>query len=151
MSVVSRALWNPIIAKEFRSRMRTWRSPVAMTVYILLIGGLGGAVFSAMTFSARNSYGGGQSANYGQGIVTYLVIFQLGLLPFITPALTADTLTRDLQHHTTDLPLVTRHPRLRHAVLARPASTSRPRKRARAQSLLSYRLAMWQPGAASLP
>ncbi|MEO6796789.1 MAG: ABC transporter permease [Candidatus Dormibacter sp.] len=110
MSVVSRALWNPIIAKEFRSRMRTWRSPVAMTVYILLIGGLGWAIFSAMTFSARNSYGGGQSANYGQGLFTYLVIFQMVLLTFITPALTAGAISSEREHQTIDLLFVTRIP-----------------------------------------
>ena len=93
MSVVSRALWNPIIAKEFRSRMRTWRSPVAMTVYILLIGGLGWAIFSAMTFSARNSYGGGQPGQYGQGRFTHLVIFQMVRWNFITPALPAGATT----------------------------------------------------------
>ena len=56
MNRVAVALWNPIVAKEYRSRMRTWRSPVAMTVYILLLGGLGWAIFSAMAASARNSF-----------------------------------------------------------------------------------------------
>lgn len=108
--MVGRALWNPIMAKEYRSRMRTWRSPVAMTVYILLIGGLGWAIFSAMTFSARNSYSGGQSANYGQGLFTYLVIFQMVLLTFITPALTAGAISSEREHQTIDLLFVTRIP-----------------------------------------
>ena len=29
MNAASRALWNPIVAKEYRTRMRTWRSPLA--------------------------------------------------------------------------------------------------------------------------
>jgi len=83
MNPVAEALWNPIVAKEYRSRMRTWRSPVAMTVYILLLGGLGWAIFSSMTFAARNSFNGGQAANYGQGLFLYLVLFQMVLLAFI--------------------------------------------------------------------
>jgi len=46
VSRVVAAFWNPIVAKEYRSRMRTWKSPVAMMVYILLIGGLGFLVFA---------------------------------------------------------------------------------------------------------
>ena len=49
MKPVARALWNPIVAKEYRTRMRTWRSPFAITVYVVLLGGLGWAVFAAMT------------------------------------------------------------------------------------------------------
>ena len=55
MSRVAQALWNPIVAKEYRSRMRTWRSPIAITVYILLLGGVGWAIFSSEASSAQNS------------------------------------------------------------------------------------------------
>ena len=47
MTRVVAAFWNPIVAKEYRSRMRTWRSPLAMMIYILLIAGLGFAIFSS--------------------------------------------------------------------------------------------------------
>src|SRR5438093_530501 len=88
MNRVAVALWNPIVAKEYRSRMRTWRSPLAMTVYILLLGGLGWTIFSAMSAAARNVFNG-SPANYGQALFLSLVIFQMVLLAFITPALTA--------------------------------------------------------------
>src|SRR5438034_908595 len=39
MNPVARALWNPIVAKEYRTRMRTWRSPFAITLYIVLLFG----------------------------------------------------------------------------------------------------------------
>jgi ABC-type transport system involved in multi-copper enzyme maturation permease subunit len=110
MSTFFRAFWNPIVAKEYRSRMRTWRSPLAMTVYILLIGGLGWAIFAAMASSARNSYNNGQAANYGQGLFTYLLIFQMVLLTFITPALTAGAISGEREHQTIDLLFVTRIP-----------------------------------------
>lgn len=110
MNRVAIALWNPIVAKEYRSRMRTWRSPLAMTVYILLLGGLGWAVFAAMAYSSRNSYNGGQAANYGQGLFLYLVLFQMVLLAFITPALTAGAISSEREHQTIDLLFVTKLP-----------------------------------------
>jgi ABC-2 type transport system permease protein len=110
MNRVAIALWNPIVAKEYRSRMRTWRSPVAMTVYILLLGGLGWAIFSAMSFSARSSFNSGQAANYGQGLFLYLVLFQMVLLAFITPALTAGAISSERERQTIDLLFVTKLP-----------------------------------------
>jgi ABC-2 type transport system permease protein len=110
MNRVAIALWNPIVAKEYRSRMRTWRSPLAMTIYILLLGGLGWAIFATMTYSSRNSYNGGQAANYGQGLFLYLVLFQMVLLAFITPALTAGAISSERERQTIDLLFVTKLP-----------------------------------------
>ena len=110
MNPIAVALWNPIVAKEYRSRMRTWRSPLAMTVYVLLLGGLGWAIFSAMAYSSRNSYNGGQAANYGQGLFLYLVLFQMVLLAFITPALTAGAISSERERQTIDLLFVTKLP-----------------------------------------
>jgi len=73
MNRIAIALWNPIVSKEYRSRMRTWRSPLAMTVYILLLGGVGWAIFSSTAATARNSFNGAQAANYGQSSFDYVV------------------------------------------------------------------------------
>jgi ABC-2 type transport system permease protein len=108
MSRVMMAFWNPIVAKEYRSRMRTWRSPLAMMIYILLIGGLGFAIFSSMV--ASNNGIGGQAANYGQTLFLYLVIFQMILITFITPALTAGAISSERERQTIDLLFVTRIP-----------------------------------------
>src|SRR5256714_14412667 len=110
MKRVALALWNPIVAKEYRSRMRTWRSPVAMTVYILLIGGLGWAIFSSMSSQAQNGFNGAQAANYGQQLFLWLILFQLVLLAFITPALTAGSISSERERQTIDLLFVTKLP-----------------------------------------
>jgi ABC-2 type transport system permease protein len=108
---IALALWNPIVAKEYRSRMRTWRSPIAMTVYVLLIGGLGWAIFAAQAAAAHNnSFNGGQAANYGQTLFMWLIIFQMVLLAFITPALTAGAISSERERQTIDLLFVTRLP-----------------------------------------
>ena len=102
MNTVARALWNPIVAKEYRARMRTWRSPAAITVYVVLLGGIGWAVFSAI---ANNAFGGLQ--NYGQTLFTFLILFQVALLAFITPALTAGAISGERERQTIDLLFVT--------------------------------------------
>ncbi len=106
MTAIAHALWNPIVAKEYLSRMRTWRSPVALMVYILLLGGLGWAIFAMLANSSSNPYGG-PSPNYGQTLFLYLVIFQMLLLAFITPALTASAISSEREHQTIDLLFVT--------------------------------------------
>jgi ABC-type transport system involved in multi-copper enzyme maturation permease subunit len=107
MNRVAAAFWNPIVAKEYRSRMRTWKSPLAMMVYILLVGGLGFLVFSTM---ANNSTGISGISNYGQTLFGYLVVFQVILLTFITPALTAGAISSERERQTIDLLFVTRIP-----------------------------------------
>jgi ABC-2 type transport system permease protein len=108
MTRVLAAFWNPIVAKEYRSRMRTWRSPLAMTVYIVLIAGLGYAMFSSM---ARSSSGfSGSVPNYGQTLFKYLVVFQMVLITLVTPALTAGAISGERERQTIDLLFVTRIP-----------------------------------------
>jgi ABC-type transport system involved in multi-copper enzyme maturation permease subunit len=107
MSAVTRALWNPIVAKEYRSRMRTWRSPLAMTVYIVLLGALGWAIFAALS-SSNGPFGSlGSGTNYGQTLFTFLILFQVALLAFITPALTAGAISGERERQTIDLLFVT--------------------------------------------
>jgi ABC-type transport system involved in multi-copper enzyme maturation permease subunit len=108
MNRVATLFWNPIVAKEYRSRMRTWRSPVAMMVYILLIGGLGFLVFSILTSSNSSGVIGG--SNYGQILFSVLVGFQVVLLTFVTPALTAGAISSERERQTLDLLFVTRIP-----------------------------------------
>jgi hypothetical protein len=100
-------LWNPIVAKEYRSRMRTVRSPLALTVYILAIGGLGWAVFSAMATEADAN---GAVGNYGRNLFVVLILFQMILLTFITPALTSGAISGERERQTIDLLFCTRVP-----------------------------------------
>ena len=106
MSVIARALWNPIVAKEYRSRMRSWRSPLALMIYILMIGGLGWAIFASLASTSNNNFGG-PTPNYGQALFLYLVVFQMVLLAFVTPALTAGAISGERERQTIDLLFVT--------------------------------------------
>jgi ABC-type transport system involved in multi-copper enzyme maturation permease subunit len=108
MGRVAAAFWNPIVAKEYRSRMRTWRSPLAMMIYILLVAGLGFAIFTSTAVSINQF--SGQTANYGQILFEWLIVFQMILLTFITPALTAGAISSERERQTIDLLFVTRIP-----------------------------------------
>jgi ABC-type transport system involved in multi-copper enzyme maturation permease subunit len=106
MSSVLAAFWNPIVAKEYRSRMRTWRSPLAMMIYIVLIAGLGYLMFSSIANTTNGL--GAQAPNYGQQLFKYLVVFQMILITFIAPALTAGAISSERERQTIDLLFVTR-------------------------------------------
>ena len=99
-------LANPIVAKELRSRMRTVRSPLAITGYVLVLGGLGWAAFASMAASAQGSFG--QAATYGQSLFVFLVFVQLLVLTFLTPAFTAGAISGERERQTIDLLFVTR-------------------------------------------
>ena len=108
MNAIAGALWNPIVAKEYRSRMRTWRSPVAMMAYVTLLGGMGWAVFSAIAATALNpGLGGNGYGQMGQTLFTALIIFQVALISFITPAVTAGAISGERERQTIDLLFVT--------------------------------------------
>ncbi len=110
MIALRRALWNPIIDKELRSRMRSWRAPVLITLYLALLGGIGYGTYSLITRSYAQSATG--TANLGPqlGIQIFWVLTGFGLLlvAFITPALTAGAITGERERQTLDLLLCTR-------------------------------------------
>jgi ABC-type transport system involved in multi-copper enzyme maturation permease subunit len=77
-----------------------------MTIFILLVGGLGWAIFSAMASAPR--YTGSSSVNqYGPQLFMWLIIFEVVLLAFITPALTAGAISGERERQTIDLLFVT--------------------------------------------
>ena len=107
MNAATRALWNPIVAKEYRSRMRTWRSPLTITIHVLILGGVGWAVFSVIANTMSSFSGGFSPSSMGITIFTFLVLFQVALLAFITPALTSGAISGERERQTIDLLFVT--------------------------------------------
>ena len=95
------------LTKIFQLAIALLIGGLAMTVYILLLGGLGWAIFSSQASSARNSFNPGQAANYGHQLFVYLILFQMGLIAFVTPALTAGAISGERERQTIDLLFVT--------------------------------------------
>ena len=93
---------NPIVEKEYRTRMRTWRSSCALMAGVLIVGGIGWLIF-ALISGITNRYSQSNAINYGLILFIVLLIFQEAILTFITPALTAGAITGERERQTLDL------------------------------------------------
>ncbi|GAB6155429.1 ABC transporter permease [Desulfosporosinus burensis] len=96
---------NPVLAKELRDRVRTWRSPLLISLYLMTLAGIGGFAYYLQT---RYSYGGTQALRLGMTIFAILVIVQLILIAFLTPGMTASIISGEKERQTWPLLLVTR-------------------------------------------
>jgi len=108
--------WNPIIIKELRSRMRGARAFIILTAFLLLLGLVSYGLYRIMA-ATSGRYGGRPllSAHVGQAIFTALAFFELLLVCFITPALTAGIISGERERLTYDMLLAT--PLRPHSVL----------------------------------
>src|SRR5207237_2785142 len=80
------------------------------TIHVIVRGGIGWAVFSAIANSVAgfgNSGGGVSPSSLGQYLFMFLIIFQVALLGFITPALTSGAISGERERQTIDLLFVT--------------------------------------------
>jgi len=97
---------NPILERELKTRMRTWKTIILLCGYLTLIGLI--VFFSFLSSSFSYSYGG---YGFNPQIVTtiYIVIamFQLGLLIAILPVFTATSISGERERQTLDLLLCT--------------------------------------------
>lgn len=95
-----------ILRKELRIRMRGWRSPAIVMLYLCILAVVSYAVLSSglntQTFSAN------QANTLGLNLFNTLAIFQGLLIMFITPAATSGAISGERQRQTLDLLLVTK-------------------------------------------
>ncbi|MDD3878880.1 MAG: ABC transporter permease [Syntrophomonas sp.] len=96
---------NPILAKEFRSRMRNWKSPLMISLYLGLLGLITLAYY---WMQQKRGFYSGFGPDVGPQIFIILSVFQLLLLSFVTPALTAGVINGERERQTFDLLLCTR-------------------------------------------
>ncbi|MCD1261543.1 ABC transporter permease [Paenibacillus athensensis] len=99
-----RKLWiNPVLEKEIRLRMRSLRSPIAIFAYLLAIGLL------ALGFAYINVGGAGNvlSATKSSELFYFLSGVQLVLISFMTPGLTAGTISGEREKQTLNMLLTT--------------------------------------------
>lgn len=102
----SRLLLGAVLQKEFRSRMRGWRSPFMITLYLGLLALIGYAYFYAA--SSQVMYSGGFGPEIGLQMYAVMAVFQLLLIAFVTPALTAGAISGERERQTLPLLLCTR-------------------------------------------
>jgi ABC-2 type transport system permease protein len=97
---------NPLISKDAVSRMRTWRAPAILTVYLGLLSAFGYASFVTTTLMAPSQRTG--SALIGAGVFSYLAFIQLSLVSLFAPALAAGAISGERERQTFDVLLVSR-------------------------------------------
>lgn len=100
---------NPIISKDLKIKMRGWKAPVLLTVYMVFLGLVvflnffGSRIFSPYDYYQFNPAVALNSYNS-------LATLQLLLLMFITPALTGGIISGERERQTLDLLLCTNLP-----------------------------------------
>jgi ABC-type transport system involved in multi-copper enzyme maturation permease subunit len=97
---------NPLIVKDGVSRMRTWRAPVILSIYLGLLGAFGYAFFVIEILGSAAERSG--SAQIGAAVFTSLAFIQLSLVSLFAPALAAGAISGERERQTFDVLLVSR-------------------------------------------
>jgi ABC-2 type transport system permease protein len=100
---VRRLAVNPLILKDGLARVRSWRAPVIIALYVGLLG-----IFAALSFSTQLT--GFQRpvgyAQIGSGVFTALAMVQLALVCLVAPGLAAGAISGERERQTLDVLLV---------------------------------------------
>jgi len=104
-----RPFWNPIVEKELRSRMRTGRASLLISLYLLTLAAVGWFTYVVVRRQATAGVTGGQlGVHAGTTIFRALTVWELVLVLFVAPALTAAAIAGERERQTLDLLLCTR-------------------------------------------
>ncbi|MEE8389232.1 MAG: ABC transporter permease subunit [Anaerolineae bacterium] len=94
---------NPLLVKELRGRMRGARAFVVLTVYLLLLSCFTSTIYYAYASSARGPGGGPDMAYLGKTMFASVVIIEIFMVTFITPAFTAGAISGERERQTYEL------------------------------------------------
>ena len=97
---------NPVLEKELKTRMRGWKTPLLITSYLLFLGLVVFFGFLSSNIASRYSMNSFSPVT-ALGVYNILAVFQLLLVIFITPALTAASVSGERERQTLDLLLCT--------------------------------------------
>lgn len=94
---------NPVLIKELRGRMRGARAFIVLTIYLLLLSCLTGLIYYLYTINSAGpgTYSSPASlSELGTTVFSTVVIVELMLVTFITPAFTAGAITGERERQT---------------------------------------------------
>ncbi|MGH9066550.1 MAG: ABC transporter permease, partial [Acidimicrobiales bacterium] len=103
---LSALAWNPIVAKELRSRMRSWRAPAVLVGYLAVVGIIGYTAYDLTVGS-----GPADVRTIGQvGMVVFIVLAAsvLAVMALLVPGLVGGVVSGERDRQTLDLLLCTR-------------------------------------------
>jgi ABC-type transport system involved in multi-copper enzyme maturation permease subunit len=96
--------WNPIVSKEVRSRMRSWRAPLVLTAFLAVLSAVGYATYKASTPLVAGTSNRGQ---VGVAVFAALAGTVMVLVALIVPGLVGGAISGERERQTLDLLLVT--------------------------------------------
>ncbi len=96
---------NPVLAKELNDRVRTWRSPLMITLYVAILAVVGGLFFYLETMGGMR---GPRVLRMGVTGFNLLAFLQLLLIAFLTPGLTAGVISGERERQTLPLLMITK-------------------------------------------
>ncbi len=94
---------NPILERELKSKMRSWRAVISIMVYLFFIGLI--TYMGMMSFGYRGSFG--TDPKMATNMFDFIVTFQLGIIMFIVPLIVGGSISGEKQRQTLDLMLCT--------------------------------------------
>ena len=97
---------NPIIVKELRSRMRGWRAFAVLTGALVLMGGISYLLYR-IVLAATQYDSTPVSPQIGQAVFVGLMVVELMIVCFITPAVTAGSISGEREKLTYEMLLAT--------------------------------------------
>jgi ABC-2 type transport system permease protein len=103
LTAMDRLKRNPVVLKELRARMRGSRAFILLTVYVLLLSMMVGFVYLAFTSSTQSANSVSQRQVFGKTIFGMVVWVQLMVVSFVSPALTAGSISSERERQTYDL------------------------------------------------
>jgi ABC-2 type transport system permease protein len=98
-----RILWNPLLVKELRGRMRGARAFVVLTIYLLLLSCFTSIIYYAFTASVSGPGSASDMAYLGKVVFASVVIIEIFMVAFITPAFTAGAISGEKERQTYEL------------------------------------------------
>ncbi|MBN1977056.1 MAG: ABC transporter permease subunit [Anaerolineae bacterium] len=102
-SRVLRRLWNPLLVKELRGRMRGARAFVVLSVYLLMLSCFTSLIYYAYTLSISGPGSGSSMAYLGKVVFSSVVIIEIFMVTFLTPAFTAGAISGEKERQTYEL------------------------------------------------
>ena len=105
MSSIAALLWNPIVAREVRTRMRSLRTAVIVLVFLTALGLVAWSAYASATSASLAPAARGRA---GVTVFAALSGVAMALLALIVPGLVGGALSSEREHQTLDLLLCTR-------------------------------------------
>lgn len=94
---------NPIMVKEFRSRMRGWRAFAVLTAYLVFLALFSYGVYRLILITPPYTGGIPLSPFVGQALYAAIVNLSLFFVAFLTPALTATAISSEQERLTLEM------------------------------------------------